>query len=518
MLNITGMYSDADELIYGTSSLQFVTVFGVPIATWVGNDDEIFGLGGDDTIFAGGGDDTVHGGEDHDLIYGGTGDDSLYGDNGNDVLDAGDGFDRLLGGDGDDTLYGGGDDADTLFGGRGNDVIYGSDGDDRIGFFQYELDGLQDEDTIHAGGGNDTILAGYTGGEVNGGTGDDSINASIGLEGHLYRLNGEAGNDTILGSASWDIIDAGDDNDVIHLSGDTKDSIEGGAGDDLVIRGEDADWDTDYTGQFIDGGAGYDTLDVSLAAQDIYFEAVLGGLEYGFFGFEHIISGQGDDTLRRSVDFEIAELGKGNDWADISRSDAVTIFGGVGSDTLVVFDDLYPDGVTVNLDPSRLANVVFGNGTATTVREFEIFELTDRADRFDGWDADETVYLGGGRDTAEGGAGNDELHGQNGRDTLNGGLGDDTLFGGDLSDEFRFDIDTAFGHDLIADFEARDQITLETNGAFVGAIQVDVIDADVLITIESQPDASVFVLGAAELLNEENLVISSTFEFTFEGF
>ncbi len=97
--------------------------------------ERIDGLGGNDRICAGGGDDVVRGGRGNDRLSGAADDDLLLGGTGNDVLLGGKGDDRTGGGAGWDYVdAGGGNDLldERKLGGGGHDRLFGGSGVDRV--------------------------------------------------------------------------------------------------------------------------------------------------------------------------------------------------------------------------------------------------------------------------------------------------------------------------------------------------------------------------------------------------
>ena len=160
--------------------------------------------------YLGDGDDSISAGSADDFLHGGDGSDMLSGASGNDVLHGGRDGDEVLGGSGDD----------QLFGHVGDDLMYGGDGDDQI-----------------TGGAGDDWLVG--------GAGDDV-------------LTGYLGNDVVIGGAGADLIKGGDGNDIVDgRSDDTRDYLNGGAGDDILHVGA-----MDYA----NGGTGADVFAIDLAA------------------------------------------------------------------------------------------------------------------------------------------------------------------------------------------------------------------------------------------------------------
>ncbi|MBW4516292.1 MAG: hypothetical protein KME11_13850 [Timaviella obliquedivisa GSE-PSE-MK23-08B] len=263
--------------------------------------DQLFGGRGDDILNGGDGNDFLDGGNGADSLVGGNGNDTLLGGNGNDALDGGTGNDTLEGGDGNDTLNGG-DGNDTVSGGKGDDVMAGGNGNDTLEW----VDG-DGSDIMSGNAGNDTIvvkgaetkadsfvlgkdalnkaffervaldgtlgagrftltvdtseafdvigLAGNDTFKVNdlsstgvnlvsfsGGDGNDSFDGSA--TSTLLQLNGDAGNDVLIGGTGNDVMTGGDGNDVI-TGGDGVDTLTGGSGADQFV----------YAGNVFAGGA-----------------------------------------------------------------------------------------------------------------------------------------------------------------------------------------------------------------------------------------------------------------------
>lgn len=227
---------------------------------------------------------------------------TAYGEDGDDTLIGGDMRDKLFGGKGRDTLVGNTSDerGDYLDGGDGDDSIYGDNYNSvpsyHAGIDSYRIQ-ITQFDTIQGGDGNDKIYAGYGGGSVAGGLGDDYILGYSGGEiwGDMdpeeaakrpwyvkfggndiieargsFKVIGGAGNDRITGDGNGfkqelygdgvdpnSTIEVGDD--VIYGDGlndspveGHKDVIYGGGGNDLLVGG----WGVDE----VHGGVGNDTI------------------------------------------------------------------------------------------------------------------------------------------------------------------------------------------------------------------------------------------------------------------
>jgi Ca2+-binding RTX toxin-like protein len=227
---------------------------------------------------------------------------NIQGLGGNDVLLGGQGRDKIEGGDGDDYIQGGAG-ADDLQGGLGNDFVRGQGAADIVG------GGLGD-DVVQGGAGVNqireevnvdlTVSGGatsvqFTGlgtdtysGEffrviIIGGNSDNSIDAS-GLEIQTF-IQGNGGDDQILGGNVRDIINAGPGNDFIR-SGFGNDILRGGPGSDLIIG--------DQGNDIILGDGGNDNL-------------------LGAAGSDIILGGDGDDFVKGNGSFDILFGGTGTD-------------------------------------------------------------------------------------------------------------------------------------------------------------------------------------------------------------
>lgn len=147
-----------------------------------------------------------------------------------------------------------------VYGGAGNDTIsgpnasqlYGGDGDDYI----------QHHGTVgvaEGGAGNDTIIS--AGATARGGDGDDVIiltgpGQAFGDAGN-DSITGSAGDDTLYGGSGNDAIDGGLGDDVIY-GGIGRNVLNGGGGDDIIhAEGQDT----------VSGGPGNDTFVIGRAAQ-----------------------------------------------------------------------------------------------------------------------------------------------------------------------------------------------------------------------------------------------------------
>lgn len=374
--------TDLDGIVEGTGGDDTIDASydGDPEGDRVDNSDNIFS---DDPADAE--DDIIEAYDGDDSVTAGDGDDSVDAGDGNDTVRTGDGNDTLDGGEGDDELIGDGEDAlidavtfpsvpvdpdpendrDFATGGSGNDTI--STGDDR--------------DTIEGGDGDDVITPGIDDDSVLAGDGNDSITDIQGAD----TIDGGDGNDTI--TAGFDTFSdyVGDDPN-LPIDGilsdpntdDGRDSVLGGAGDDVISTGDDADT--------IDGGEGNDTIDGGI--DDDYID--------GWTGDDSILGGHGSDTI----------LGyDGDDYID------------AGAQTSGMLFSNEPDAT----DPVPENDRDFVDGEAGN-------------DTIFGGDDDDTLIGGTGDDLIDGGIDEDLLEGGEGVDTVLGGDGRDTIIGSNVGD------------------------------------------------------------------------------------
>ncbi len=210
----------------------------------------------------GDGDDTIVGSSGIDVITGGIGNDSVDANPGNDTIDLGTGDDV--------NVWNNGDNTDVVLGGDGNDrqIVNGAGaGDiftiaagtapvavrfDRSNLVPFGID-LTTVETL----------------EVNGLGGDDNISA-VSLPAGLIalELNGDEGNDTLIGSFGLDVLNGGQGNDSLRAGSNPVGTIErmdGGPGDDQLI------WNPGDGDDFNEGGLGNDTLLVNAAGASEHF-------------------------------------------------------------------------------------------------------------------------------------------------------------------------------------------------------------------------------------------------------
>lgn len=360
------------------------------------------------------------------------------------------GIEYLIASDAADVIFAAGTGQDgvrsTVDAARGNDTIHAGDAD-----------------RIFAGADDDTVFVTKTGGQYEGGNGDDVLDLRpLGDARFLIRnsfdsrVNFTAFSDVEVERigdrngfpASTDLIRIADGTfesfETVYLSngadeffgsGTARIELFAAGGDDYLIRKNSNDGGARA---FFHGGDGDDTIE---------FETV-GNEAYGDAGDDRLIINTSEDNI-------VIRGGTGDDFIRIERGDGA-VHGDAGYDVLSFENvtqsyraelDLLTGRATswfvnrLNLDQSIIElselsgfeEVIGGE----TVRDH--FNGSNQADRFITRGDADSLRGRGGNDELFGGDGNDTLRGDEGDDLLHGGAGNDLLNGGLFDDE----IDTA---------------------------------------------------------------------------
>jgi hypothetical protein len=178
--------------------------------------------------------------------------------------------------------------------------VLGTDGDDNIQLFI-----SADQIVVRDGAGDSSFnLSDVTGIDVAAGAGDDHVQLDPDVMG--AHLEGEDGNDTLIG-------------------GNSDDTLQGGPGQDHL--------DGKLGGDVLDGGTGFDSADYRFRAENLVIslndapdDGAAGGAEGDNVrsNIERVVSGSGDDLIVGSDDDNSVSAGEGND----------TVVGGLGNDSL----------------------------------------------------------------------------------------------------------------------------------------------------------------------------------------
>jgi VCBS repeat-containing protein len=407
--------------------------------------------GAGDTLIGGGGDDRLYGHLDDDWIEGGEGDDLLYGFTG---------ADTMIGGAGDDTYVVSG----------AYDLIFSYQGGEYVSYFdesQDELIELEDEgiDTVYSEVSfelpenfeNLTLVFTTTAfdpdGQISVRFGREFAEEGIGNDlANILRtevsasLEGEDGDDLLIGSEFSDYLDGGEGTDVLR----------GGRGDDYYYIEDDVDLVVE---EGVSGAEqGIDTVESEISytlganVENLFLTGDEGDEDLGGTGNEldNLIEGNAGDNVLVGLDgndelngFEGEDTllgGAGSDALD-GGWDADFMSGGDGDDTYWVADEF---DVTIEDSAAGGHDLVFSSVSHTLGDNVEDLQLQE----FDpegffvgsingfGNELDNRITGNGSENALEGLGGSDTLLGGGGADTLLGGDGDDWLDGGDDDDYF----------------------------------------------------------------------------------
>jgi Ca2+-binding RTX toxin-like protein len=506
--------TDGDDTIIGT----FAT-------------DTIDGLGGNDIVKGQAGDDTISGSAGDDVLAGGAGGDSLNGGEGNDTLYSGDvvtpdfsgphpyqletgtELDTLVGGAGDDSIYAGygdnvdgGDQSDfggdnlyisfqgatsgvtadfrldtqvigggTITGIENIKWVEGSDYGDYINTQGANVSWYSGGAIVAGMAGDDTIVSGSYDVLVDGGDGNDIIDATASE--HLQEIDGGDGNDTIYTNpyaftyvyagagddtvyANWET-HGGDGNDTIILQGSSYSRVNGDAGDDAITGTSAADT--------LIGNAGSDTLD-------------------GGAGDDWLISADGDpnNPTNSPADgdpgHDVLLGGDGDDWLSAGYGDDVD--GGSGTNHLFLNLGGSTEGLTLTTDSLLNGPTTIGGGVIQNIEDIEFLRGSEFADlltvgsqstgiKVDGGGGDDTINVAADNAYVAGSAGNDTITLSGGNGNVDGGDGDDTIimgpaggqaFGGTGYNTFV----SGSGHDIFYGYDGVDLV--DYGGATSGIV------------------------------------------------
>jgi Ca2+-binding RTX toxin-like protein len=331
------------------------------------------------------------------------------------IWNPGDGSDVNEGGEGTDTVEVNGGEAAEDFAaeGVGTRVLFR-----RIDPLPFTIDiGGSERLVLNAGGGDDSFL---------GGTGLAGLTA--------FTINGNAGDDTLVGTDGADTM----------TGGDGDDCLDGNAGADVALMGSGDDvfrWDGGDGSDVVEGQAGTDLLLFNGAdvAENVELSARKGGRLRFFRDVGNITMDVNETEAVRfnalgGADIVTVHSLRGTDVRDVELNLLASSGGGDGEkDEVIVEGSNSGDVITVG---GSVGGMVSASGLSATVsiRGEPADELTVNA--LGGRDVVIATGLDVGaiRFAANGGTGDDVLIGGGGNDTLTGGAGDDVLIGGEGKD------------------------------------------------------------------------------------
>ncbi|WP_198040465.1 beta strand repeat-containing protein [Sphingopyxis sp. QXT-31] len=219
----------------------------------------------------------------------------------------------------------------------------------------------------------------------------------------MAEIVGGPGDDTLNGTADADTIIGNDGNDKIDGKGGA-DTILAGAGDDTIYYSTPAH---NVTGETIDGGTGFDTIEVKSTGHDISLVSFtnIEALVAPTIGLTRVGAAQLNGLSSLSGGFQLVDAGT------ISLAGAR-----LGSGTVIRLADAATTidlGSAAVVGPNNPIDVIVHGGAGN--------------DSITGSISNDVISGGGGNDTLDGGDGNDRVNGGAGIDIVRGGAGDDQL-------------------------------------------------------------------------------------------
>jgi Ca2+-binding RTX toxin-like protein len=365
------------------------------------------------------------------------------------------------------------------------------------------------------GGGNDkphdylwSQTTWLTNGTLDKGVSQDGFSDVITGQATADRIEGRGGNDALYGAVGNDLI-RGEVGDDLLAGGVGKDWVEGGDGNDFVMSGDDLTvqrqhnlddplwtppqgetlvisgdtWGvtdrfvyytdtsppTDKASDYVDGGAGNDTINGAQGA-----DTLVGGTGddniYGLGGDDVIKAGDDNDWVHGDgfplpgvisycpaelFGADVIDLGAGNDIGFGDGNNDV-LFGGGGNDELwgdgwlsyVAKEYHGQDFLVGGVGNDKLIgggndDVLYGGRNDDTLYgdDFDDDSALAGDDDLHGDEGNDLLIGRGGDDQLDGGTGDDDLRGGDGNDTMIGGFGADVFDGGGGDDVYVLEVD-----------------------------------------------------------------------------
>lgn len=340
-------------------------------------------------------------------------------------------------------------------------VLTGTDANDRLrgGIGNDQLLGLGGEDTLDGEDGNDLLDGGSAGDVMRGGKGSDTYivdDATDVVIDDQYADGWESDVNVVRSSVSFvlgenlqQLILTGTAN--VDGTGNNEANVLIGNAGNNILRAAGPE-DTAYTSDWLDGGAGNDSL-------------------FGSWGNDTLIGGAGADRMEGGYGHDLYFV---DDVGDVviecedsgaSRMAARSSVAGESGLAPPAFgvpaagEYLEREGDTV----ASLFDYTLGENVEGLILMASATTGTGNAldNNLTGNAVDNTLFGQDGSDRLNGGAGSDVLYGGDGDDYMEGGVGNDTLVGGDGYDYYRFA--AGDGNDTIvnADSYGEDQLTLD---------------------------------------------------------
>ena len=234
--------------------------------------------------------------------------------------------------------------------------------------------------------------------------------------------------------------------------------LYGDAGNDTLIVSN-----TSIGNATLDGGAGFDTLDLSVFTENLTINMgasseTVSGMNHDVKSdtFEHVITGSGNDSItgKSGGAYNIMEGGAGND----------TITGGTGTINTISYQHAFNNTDNIGVTVDLAANTMAGGSTDAGTDTFTNIH-----------NAIGSIY----NDTLTGNGQNNVLYGGAGADAIDGGTGNNTLIGGAGNDLIQLGSNSArdtvvMDHDAWSDTGSYDTISGFDNGLLASADAIDI--------------------------------------------
>ncbi len=355
-----------------------------------------------------------------------------------------------------------------------------------------EIIGSKYSDTLNGGNGNDNIEGGF---------GNDSIIAGAGND----TLTGGRGNDTLVGGLGENTFkfESGDGNDVVRIDArSTKNTIIINSGSAINFRADKKNLVIDYSVDTITIENG---LNLAQSVLDkIYIKLDEEEKSLGEYLKDNPVYVSGEGVVNGTKLNDHIDLIEPSNTKTISVANA-----GAGDD--IVYGTYYNDRINGGDGDDTLLG---DNGNDT-------INGGNGDDAIDAGEGNDVIYGGNGDDIIDAGDGDDIVYGGNGNDTIIGGIGNNKLYGEGGENTFEYDMvydNDEFINDTIYSGKGTDTIDFSSNIGFdLGLFQRDgslkISGNDLIFKFENR-DFSITIKDYLKLKNKHSVKFIKLFEET----
>ena len=256
-VSVQNIYTSTDNLTQSLDNIVSSEDFVIELTGIVGKKNRINGTYLNDVITGQeladnlnglDGNDSITGNSGNDNINGANGNDTLYGNDGNDIIKGGNGADSIYGNAGDDKLYGESGQNTFIFEqGDGNDTIYMGKGLDSLTIDSTDISYYRNKNNLVINYGTEADSVTVSNYFRSNNPSVDMVNAlslskDIIIEGYnkvqggvtVKEYNGNEYDNLIYADGKFDLVNAGDGNDVIQVMSSKSATVNSGDGDDYI--------------------------------------------------------------------------------------------------------------------------------------------------------------------------------------------------------------------------------------------------------------------------------------------